>query len=85
VVQGCFAAILAPAALSLLTTTFADPDERAKAFGVFSAIGLILWGVITNYLTWRWTMYIIAVVAVAGAVLCLCGCACFVWLRAGLG
>ncbi len=52
--------------------------ERAKAFGVFgaiagagSAIGLILGGVITNYLTWRWTMYInviIAVVAVIGAV-----------------
>ncbi len=77
-VQGCFGAILAPAALSLLTTTFTDPDERAKAFGVFgaiagagSAIGLILGGVITNYLTWRWTMYvnvIIAVVAVIGAV-----------------
>ena len=77
-VQGCFGAILAPAALSLLTTTFTDPDERAKAFGVFgaiagagSAIGLILGGVITNYLTWRWTMYInviIAVVAVFGAV-----------------
>jgi len=77
-VQGCFGAILAPAALSLLTTTFTDPDERAKAFGVFgaiagagSAIGLILGGVITNYLTWRWTMYInviIACVAVVGAV-----------------
>lgn len=78
-VQGCFGAILAPAALSLLTTTFTDPDERAKAFGVFgaiagagSAIGLILGGVITNYLTWRWTMYvnvIIAVVAVIGSIL----------------
>jgi EmrB/QacA subfamily drug resistance transporter len=78
-VQGCFGAILAAAALSLLTTTFTDPDERAKAFGVFgaiagagSAIGLILGGVITNYLTWRWTMYInviIAIVAVTGAVL----------------
>jgi EmrB/QacA subfamily drug resistance transporter len=77
-VQGAFGAILAPAALSLLTTTFTDPDERAKAFGVFgaiagagSAIGLILGGVITNYLTWRWTMYvnvIIAVVAVIGSV-----------------
>jgi len=77
-VQGCFGAILAPAALSLLTTTFTDPNERAKAFGVFgaiagagSAIGLILGGVITNYLTWRWTMYvnvIIAIVAVIGAV-----------------
>jgi EmrB/QacA subfamily drug resistance transporter len=78
-VQGCFGAILAPAALSLLTTTFTDPDERAKAFGVFgaiagagSAIGLILGGVITNYLSWRWTMYvnvIIAIVAVLGSFL----------------
>ncbi|HET9172331.1 MAG TPA: MFS transporter [Actinospica sp.] len=78
-VQGAFGAILAPAALSLLTTTFTDPDERAKAFGVFgaiagagSAIGLILGGVITNYLTWRWTMYvnvIIAIIAVVGAVM----------------
>lgn len=78
-VQGAFGAILAPAALSLLTTTFTEPNERAKAFGVFSAlagagsaIGLILGGVITNYLTWRWTMYvnvIIAIVAVVGAVL----------------
>ncbi|WP_307844535.1 MFS transporter [Actinospica acidithermotolerans] len=77
-VQGTFGALLAPAALSLLTTTFTDPNERAKAFGVFgaiagagSAIGLILGGVITNYLTWRWTMYvnvIIAIIAVVGAV-----------------
>jgi EmrB/QacA subfamily drug resistance transporter len=77
-VQGCFGAILAPAALSLLTTTFTDPDERAKAFGVFgaiagagSALGLILGGVITNYLTWRWTMYvnvILAIVAVIGSI-----------------
>ena len=76
-VQGCFAAILAPAALSLLTTTFTEPAERAKAFGVFGAIagaggalGLILGGVITNYLDWRWTMYvnvIIAIIAVVGA------------------
>lgn len=76
-VQGAFGALLAPAALSLLTTTFTDPDERAKAFGVFGAIagaggalGLILGGIITNYLDWRWTMYInviFAAIAVVGA------------------
>src|ERR1700710_2696496 len=36
--QGVFAALLAPAALSLLTTTFTQPGERAKAFGIFGAI-----------------------------------------------
>ena len=36
--QGAFGALLAPSALSLLTTTFTEPSERAKAFGVFSAI-----------------------------------------------
>jgi EmrB/QacA subfamily drug resistance transporter len=76
-IQGLFAAILAPAALSLLTTTFTEPRERARAFGVFGAIagsgaavGLILGGLLTEYLDWRWTLYvnvILAVIAVAGA------------------
>jgi len=76
--QGSFGALLAPSALSLLSTMFADPKERAKAFGIFSglagggsAIGLILGGILTEYLGWRWTMYInvvLAVIAVAGAV-----------------
>ncbi len=63
--QGMFAALLAPAALSLLTTTFTEPKERAKAFGVFgaiagsgAAIGLLLGGVLTEYLTWRWCLYV---------------------------
>jgi EmrB/QacA subfamily drug resistance transporter len=63
--QGMFGALLAPAALSLLTTTFLDPDERAKAFGIFSAvavggaaIGLIMGGVLTEYLSWRWCLYV---------------------------
>lgn len=63
--QGVFGALLAPAALSLLTTTFVDPKERAKAFGVFGgvavgggAIGLILGGVLTEYLNWRWCLYV---------------------------
>src|SRR5829696_9014570 len=52
--QGVFGALLAPAALALLSTTFTDPDERGKAFGVYSAIscggaavGLLLGGILT--------------------------------------
>jgi EmrB/QacA subfamily drug resistance transporter len=63
--QGVFAAMLAPAALSLLTTTFSDPKERGKAFGIYGAIagaggavGLLLGGALTEYLSWRWCMYI---------------------------
>jgi len=63
--QGAFGALLAPAALSLLTTTFVEPDERNKAFGVFGAIaggggaiGLLLGGVLTEYLSWRWCLYV---------------------------
>ncbi|MEV6297614.1 MFS transporter [Streptomyces sp. NPDC051896] len=77
-VQGAFAALMAPSALSLLMTTFTDPRERAKAFtvagsvsGAGGAIGLILGGVLTEYLDWRWTMYVnvvFAVVAFVGGV-----------------
>jgi EmrB/QacA subfamily drug resistance transporter len=80
-VQGIFAALLAPAALSLLTTTFTDPQERGKAFGIFGAIGgtgagigLILGGVLTEYLSWRWCLYvnlIFAAIAGTGALLLL--------------
>jgi EmrB/QacA subfamily drug resistance transporter len=80
-VQGIFAAILAPAALSLLTTIFTDPKERGKAFGVFGAIagagagiGLLLGGILTEYLSWRWSMYVnlfFAAVAVTGVLLLL--------------
>jgi EmrB/QacA subfamily drug resistance transporter len=75
--QGAFGAILAPAALGTLVSTFRDPRERGKAFGVFGsvaggggAVGLILGGVLTEYLDWRWTLYvnlIFAAIAVAGA------------------
>ena len=75
--QGVFAAVLAPSALSLLTTTFTDPKERGKAFGIYgalagsgSAIGFIVGGLLTEYLDWRWCLYVnvpIAVVAVFGA------------------
>jgi MFS family permease len=76
--QGAFAALLAPAALGLLTTTFGDSRERGRAFGVYGAIagggglvGLLLGGVLTEYLDWRWCLYVnllFAGVAAAGAV-----------------
>jgi EmrB/QacA subfamily drug resistance transporter len=63
--QGAFAAVMAPAALSLLTVTFTDPAERAKAFGVYGgiaggglAIGLILGGVLTEFASWRWCLLV---------------------------
>jgi EmrB/QacA subfamily drug resistance transporter len=75
--QGVFGAMLAPALISTLTVTFHEPAERGKAFGIFSAlagsgaaIGLVLGGLLTNYLNWRWTLYVnipfAAVVAVGG-------------------
>jgi len=77
-VQGVFAALLAPAVLSLLTTTFTEPKERAKAFGIFGAIagsgasvGLLLGGFLTEYASWRWTLYvnlILCAVALIGSV-----------------
>src|SRR4029077_19759960 len=79
--QGAFAALLVPSALSLLTTTFTDPRERARAFGIFGAIataggavGLLVGGALTEYLSWRWTLYvnvILAGVAFVGGALVL--------------
>jgi EmrB/QacA subfamily drug resistance transporter len=73
-VQGTFAAMLAPAALSLLTTTFSDPAERGKAFGVYGAIagtggafGLLLGGTLTEVLDWRWCLYVAIVCAAPAA------------------
>lgn len=75
--QGAFGALLAPTALAVLTTTFTVPKERARAFGIFGAIagaggavGLLLGGVLTEQLDWRWNLYInvvIAIVAIVGA------------------
>src|SRR5580700_10664820 len=63
--QGAFAALLVPSALSLLTTTFTSQADRGRAFGVYGAIagaggaiGLLLGGALTEYLSWRWTLYI---------------------------
>ena len=73
--QGGFAALLAPAALSLLAVTFTDAKERARAFAVFgaisgggAAIGLILGGVLTEYASWRWTLGINVPIAIVTAV-----------------
>jgi EmrB/QacA subfamily drug resistance transporter len=77
-VQGAFGALLAPSALALLATTFTDPRERGKALGIYTAIaggggaiGLILGGVLTEYLSWRWCLYVnvgFAIAALAGAI-----------------
>jgi EmrB/QacA subfamily drug resistance transporter len=73
--QGVFAALLAPSALSLLTTTFTDVKERAKAFGVYGAVaasgsglGLLLGGALTSYLSWRWCMYVNLLFAATGII-----------------
>ncbi len=72
--QGAFGAILAPAALSLLTTTFTDQEERGKAFGLYggiavagAAVGLLLGGILTEYLSWRWCLYVNIAIAVPTA------------------
>ncbi|EPH40177.1 MFS transporter [Streptomyces aurantiacus] len=74
--QGAFAALLAPAGLSLLTLTFTEPRARGRAFGVFaavgaagSAVGLVAGGLLTEYASWRWCLYVnvpVALLAVLG-------------------
>jgi EmrB/QacA subfamily drug resistance transporter len=73
-VQGAFAAILAPSALGLLATTFTEPSERGKAFGIFgaiagggSALGLVLGGVLTQAVSWRLCMFVNLVLALPAA------------------
>jgi EmrB/QacA subfamily drug resistance transporter len=75
--QGLFGALLAPSVLSLLTSTFADPKKRGRAFGIYatiaiagSAFGLILGGFLTEYVDWRWCLYVnlpIAALVLVGA------------------
>jgi len=73
--QGAFGALMAPAALSLLTVTFTEAKERARAFGVYGAIaggggavGLLLGGLLTEYASWRWTLLVSTPIAIVAAV-----------------
>ena len=74
--QGVFGALLAPAALAIITVTFTDSRERAKAFGVFgaiagsgAAIGLVLGGILTEYVSWHWVLLVNVPIAVAAVLL----------------
>jgi EmrB/QacA subfamily drug resistance transporter len=76
--QGLGAAMVSPAALSIVTTTFKDGPERAKALSVWAAIavggaavGLLLGGVLTEYLSWEWIFFVNLPVGVAAALLSL--------------
>jgi EmrB/QacA subfamily drug resistance transporter len=73
--QGAFAALMAPAALSILTITFqGDPAERAKAFGAFGAVsgaggavGVLAGGFLTQYASWRWCLLVNVPIAAMAA------------------
>jgi len=70
--QGVGAAILSPATLTILTVTFTDQRARAKAFGVWSAVaagggaaGALFGGVLTQYLSWRWILFVNVPIGIA--------------------
>ena len=76
--QGLGAALISPAALSIISTTFAEGAERARALGVWaaiaiggSAVGLILGGVLTQYFSWPWIFFVNVPVGVAAFLLSL--------------
>jgi EmrB/QacA subfamily drug resistance transporter len=76
--QGVFGALLAPAALAIISETFTVPAERAKAFGVFgaisgggAAIGLIVGGTLTEFFSWRWCLGVNTPIAIIAAILAI--------------
>jgi len=74
-VQGLGAAVLSPATLTILTTTFTEPRARARALGIWSAAlasggatGALFGGILTDYLSWRWIFLVNVPVGVVGLV-----------------
>ena len=72
--QGLGAALISPAALSIVTTTFAEGAERNKALGVWGAVagsggaaGVLLGGVLTEYAGWEWVLYVNVPIALTAA------------------
>jgi EmrB/QacA subfamily drug resistance transporter len=70
--QGVGAAILSPATLTILTVTFTDQRARARAFGIWSAVaagggaaGALFGGVLTQYLSWRWILFVNVPIGIA--------------------
>jgi EmrB/QacA subfamily drug resistance transporter len=74
--QGLGAAIISPAALSLVTTMFAEGAERNRALGVWGAVagsggaaGVLLGGILTEYAGWEWVLFVNVPIAIAAAVI----------------
>ena len=72
VAQGCFGALLAPTSQSLLNVTFTERTERERVFAIFgatgglgAAVGLLVGGALTDWLSWRWALYINILLAAA--------------------
>ncbi len=74
-IQGLGAAIVSPAALSIITTTFAEGQERNRALGIWGAVagaggaaGVLLGGILTSGLSWRWVLFVNVPIGLAAAV-----------------